>query len=481
MPPAPRAEPQASYKQAVVLYYWKRCGYCKQFAPIFQDVVARLPNYVKVYQIEVAEQRPRLEQLHVNTSIGVPRVELYDAQGRAREYTGPRQVQPLLQTIQEHVMGNNGLSGGGGGAGAGAGARDVDDDEDGRYSAELLYLLQLLRQKRELRQDQGDEEEDEESEGEVDISDLVVNPSKIRAPAMVLYYRDSCPYCVKFKPVYRQLADREPGFTVCAVDTAAHPTAMKALQPSAQSSGVPHVVMFSPTGGQLPFTQERTVENLMSFAQAALSGDTDTAYAEESEGEEEETESQDSVSVSGGAAAKVSGGAAAGTGRRRQLQFAEKPKKTSMRQALSDALDELQDAAEAELGANNRELFEKKHSSVCYVAWLRSETKGGKQQPANDRMYCLLIPRQRRMSASAAAAAAAASSAAEFPVFAVIFGKRKGPLSVRIFTRSDPMALIKQKQRAGYQKAAQTDVIAQAMRDMGYTVRIDSGGDVIHI
>lgn len=158
------------------------------------------------------------------------------------------------------------------------------------------------------------------------------------------------------------------------------------------------------------------------------------------------------------------------------MQFVEKPQKTSMRRMLSDALDALQDQAAVQLGELNRELFEKKHSSVCYVAWQVSS----KNKPASDRMYLMLIPRSRRVKRESEVGTAS-SVAADFPVFAVIYGKRKGPLQARIFLDQNPLTLVRQKARGGYKKARETDVVSQAMRDMGYTVRIDYGAEVVHI
>lgn len=90
------------------------------------------------------------------------------------------------------------------------------------------------------------------------------------------------------------------------------------------------------------------------------------------------------------------------------------------------------------------------------------------------------MPKSRKVRAEGEGSVAPSSVSAEFPVFAVVHGKRKGPLTPRIFTAHDPSVLIKQKARAGYVKARQTDVVAQAMHDMGYTVRIDCGAEVVH-
>lgn len=476
MAPAPRTDPQPAYKQSVVLYYWTQCRYCKDFAPVFEDVVAQLPNGVKVYEIEVAQHRNVLEQYGVDLGSGVPRLELFDAQGDVMVYQGPRDsVEPVLAAITQHLH-LAPLQGG-------AARKMLSGGQKAGYSQELQYLLSLIRANAATR-GQEEEEDDEDidtlssleprspqsaseynsgistmgdAEDDGDLSSILVSPHDIKAPALVLYFTQRCPHCVAFKPTYKQLVGNNQvpsDVMVCAVDVQAHQGALQSLQQQAQSGGVPHVVMVSRSGYQTPFAAQRTVENLLDFIGNTMNATgTGGKNGAASEDDEEELE----------------GGA------KRKLKFGDKPQKTTMRRMLSDALDSLQELAASQLGEQNRELFEKKHSAVCYVAWLCSA-----KQPSSDRMYMIMVPRSRRVKRESEVGAPS-SVVAEFPVFAVIFGKRKGPLSARIFTQHDPVTLVRQKARAGYKKARETDVVSQAMHDMGYTVRIDYGAQVVHI
>lgn len=486
MAPAPRTEPQASYKNAVVLYYWTQCGYCKQFAPVFEDVVAELPDGVKVYEIEVQTHKQALEKYGVDLGSGVPRLEFFDADGNVFVYDGKREKTPVLAAILDHLhvappspaaaFPASPLGGGGGG-------RRVSATQ---YSNELQYLLSLIRSKQleEQREEEDEEEEqrDEETisslnsalsqrtdeknddvggdeggdEHDGDLTSILVSPDAIRAPALVLYFTQRCPHCVAFKPTFKQLVNHAAipeDVMVCAVDVQTNQGALQKLQPQARSGGVPHVVMVSRSNYQTPFAAKRTVEDLLEFIESAV----DAEGGERMEKEDGEDE--------------LEGGGS------RKLKFGDKPQKTTMRRMLSDALDSLQEQAAAELGEVNRELFEKKHSAVCYVAWRCSSKKNN---PGSDQMYLILIPRSRRIRRESEVGVVS-SVAAEFPVFAVIHGKRKGPLSSRIFMDHNPVSLVKQKARAGYQKARETDVVSQAMHDMGYTVRIDYGPNVVHI
>lgn len=308
MPPAPRTVPQRSYKQAVVLYYWTQCGHCRDFAPVFEQVVEQLPNTVKVYEIEVAQQQAKLEEYGVDIGAGVPRLEIYDKAGDMVLFEDARTLDAVLAAIREHL----GLKGGG----LKGGYTDEDD-----MSEELRYLLSLLRSKRveeeEEEEEAGEEEEEEEAEeDDGDISALLAAPAAIRAPALTLYFMNGCGHCVAFKPTYKKLAalgTLPKDLMVCAVDVQQHNDALQSLQPQARSGGVPHVVMLSRSGYQTPFDKDRTMDALVDFIQSSI----------------------DATNLEGGG--------------RRKLQFGEKPQKTTMRKLLSTALDELQDMAAAEL------------------------------------------------------------------------------------------------------------------------------------
>jgi thiol-disulfide isomerase/thioredoxin len=391
MPPIPKEVPQARYRDAVVLYYWTGCGFCRTFAPTFELFVQMLPSHVQVFQIDVFKHRERLAALGVTLDKGVPRLEFYDGHGTRLVYVGPRTLDAMAAALVQHLQSH-------------PKPRTPKAKLEGG-SAEFAA-----------------------------IDSIAVSPAKIRPPALVLYFSHGCGHCRDFAPTFAQLIghDATKRIQVVAIDVSTHQGALRSLQPQAQSGGVPHVVAHPASGPQVVFDGERTLPDLLTFVQRALPAKPP----------------------------KVKGGAT--------IQFTEKPEKTHIRKALSQALDDLQDKVEAVLGAENRELFEKKHSSVCYVGWQCKDT------PDKDRLYVMIVPRLKRTASTEA-------SVADFPIFATIHGSRTGKLTPKIHTNADPVALLRRKLSEGFVKARETDVLPQALRDMGYTVRVDAGARVLHL
>ena len=173
------------------------------------DVVPALVSHgVGVKEIEVEDNKSRLEQLGVSLSGGVPRVMFFNHAGVGVAHTGERTGTNVVRGALAHLD----LSGGGG-----------------------------------------------------ELSS--VTPAHVAAhlPATVLYFRHSCGYCVRFLPTFTEFSVSDGVGTVVGVDTTAHPAAMGALNADAQSPGVPHVVYHGADGTQTPFTGERTVVALRRF------------------------------------------------------------------------------------------------------------------------------------------------------------------------------------------------------------------------
>jgi protein disulfide-isomerase A1 len=99
------------YKHAVVLYYWRQCGHCERFAPVFDQVVNVLPADLNIYSIEVFDHRKKLEKLGVNLNKGVPRLLVYDRNGRETLFQGVRTVDTVLQFIHDNLAANNVMGG----------------------------------------------------------------------------------------------------------------------------------------------------------------------------------------------------------------------------------------------------------------------------------------------------------------------------------------------------------------------------------
>lgn len=219
--PDMRTQPEATYRDAAVLYYWKQCGHCKTFAPIFEQAVASLDMpHVTVYAIEVMEQQDKLEKLGVDLGDGVPRLVLYNHAGSQQVFNGPRTVQGVQQAIREHIP------------------------RPARANSQSAPLA-----------------------GGITLDAISVDPASFSYPTLVLYYSRTCGFCRAFFPTYLEFVrDHTPGgIQVVAVDVKQYPHAMSALQHGASSSTVPHIVLhYSPTQ-QHAFRGRRTLQNLIDF------------------------------------------------------------------------------------------------------------------------------------------------------------------------------------------------------------------------
>lgn len=215
--------PRGEYKSALVLYYWKQCGPCKRFAPKFQEAVSQVEGelpHVTVYLIEVMEQRQPLQALNVDLGSGVPRLELYDANGAMLLYNGQNSVRALKKAMLGYLR----LSGGG--------------------------------------------------TGQPTIESLSVSPARVTYPSIVLYYSATCPFCRVFFPVYMQFAQAHQSgqVPIVAVDVKAYPQARDILISSASSTTVPHVVYVGSATHQVPFQERRTLEALNKFYDTHVRG-----------------------------------------------------------------------------------------------------------------------------------------------------------------------------------------------------------------
>jgi hypothetical protein len=371
---------------------------------MFEQFVALLPSYLHVYQIDVHKHRATLAAYGVDLGSGVPRVEFYNSSGAKLVYDGPRTLEKMAKALVQHVQ------------------TSARPPPPARPTPEA-HPTPPARPTPRI------------AGGSTDhisaIDSIVMTPAKVKPPALILYFSHGCGHCRDFGPTFAQLIGHAATkkIQLGAVDVAQHQSALRGLQPQAQSGGVPHVVAHTESGEQVPFQGERTVPDLVDFIKRTFKQ-------------------------------KVKGGAT--------IQFMEKPEKTHIRKALSNALDALQEKVVVAMGEENRELFEKKHSSVCYVAW---QCKGS---PDKDRLYVMLVPRLKHTAGTEA-------SVADLPLFATIHGSRTGKLTPKLHMNADPVALLRRKQSEGFVKARETDVLPQALRDMGYTVRVDAGSQVFHL
>lgn len=257
-----------SFRSCVVLYKWDQCGHCTSLMPHWRRAVDGLK--VPVYLIDVDEHREALHTMGVELGDGVPRMEVYNAEGEVMVYEGARDTESMSVAFRSHL--------------------------------------------------------------------LTSSPGAITPPALVLYFRHSCGFCVRFLPEFVRFADGA-SVRVYAVDTSKHPNSLGELDAPANS--VPHILFHGTE--QIEFKGDRTVEALNKFVDAQTRG----------------------VSFKGGMVKPVSG---------------------SVPTRLGDALDRLQEKAVNVLGKKHARAFEPEHASVYYVGIRKRPLVDG------DRIYILFCP-----------------------------------------------------------------------------------------
>jgi thiol-disulfide isomerase/thioredoxin len=432
-----------------------------------------LPADLNIYSIEVFDHRKKLEKLGVNLNKGVPRLLVYDRNGRETLFQGVRKVDAVLQFIHDNLAADDDMVPGMVGGGAPVAASPSSSASSQTFSRSGVILNDDVLSMSDISEPSspavvsvsGVSDVSEKSDkdlkgaiaaGSVTIESMLTSLDSVTSsttPTLVLFFSHDCFYCKKFMPTFLEFASSPPAnVEIKAIDVAQNPDALMSLEKQAQSPGVPHVVMFQQGKPQVPFTSNRTVDDLNAFVSSnvALQGGSD------------ESGSESGVSGNSGTSGDH------GEGR---IEFAEKPKRTSIRLALSDALDSLVDMAADELGDANRKLFEPKHTGVCFIGWLRQSV------PANDRLVIVLIPQQS--SVEQTEEVMSETERRKLPIFAVLSGKRSGKMSAQIYNSIlDPTTLIRRKLKAKYKPAAQTDAATQAMHDMQYKVRVDDGSAV---
>lgn len=449
--PLHTAPSSKTYTNAVVLYYWRQCGHCKQFAPVFDQVVNVLPSTLDIYSIEVFDHRKKLAKLGVDLNQGVPRLLVYDASGGEHLFEGDRTVEGVINFVHTNLNSATAVAGGA--------VSSAPPEASSTFSRSGVVLNDDVLSMSDVSapssvavismsssspgSDAPSTTSDHGVRAGVTIESMLTSLDQVTSssrPTLVLFFSHGCYYCKKFMPTFLEFASSPPsGVDIKAIDVAQHENALMSLEKAAQSPGVPHVVMFQPDKPQVPFTRNRTVPDLQAFVaeNVGLQG-----------GEhEDETRSEG------------------------HIEFAEKPKRTPIRLALSQALDSLVNLAADELGEANQKLFEPKHAGVCFIGWLRQSV------PANDRLVIVMIPQNSSVEQTEEVMSEAERR--KLPIFAVISGKRSGKMTAQIYNSIlDPTTLIRRKLKARYKPASQTDAATQAMHDMQYKVRVDDGSAV---
>jgi thiol-disulfide isomerase/thioredoxin len=97
-------EPADSYKNAVVLYTWRQCGHCKQFAPTFADMIQTLPPSTKVYAIDVFDHKAKLQAQGLDLGRGVPKLLVFNGVGEEYAHAGPRDLETVNTTTRLNLL-----------------------------------------------------------------------------------------------------------------------------------------------------------------------------------------------------------------------------------------------------------------------------------------------------------------------------------------------------------------------------------------
>jgi len=86
---------------------------------------------------------------------------------------------------------------------------------------------------------------------------------------LILAYRDTCPYCVKFKPIWNKFKKKyENVIDIREVDVTKQPDVSADLG----VKGVPAIILVN--GGKVVFKGERTLENLEKFVKENMNSKT---------------------------------------------------------------------------------------------------------------------------------------------------------------------------------------------------------------
>ena len=89
--------------KVMVFYYWKMCGHCVTFAPIWNKVVNQYKDRIQVVNIEL-ESMKRLDKKYMVSAF--PSIVVYKNKNRWMDYTRERNERELHKFIQENLLDN---------------------------------------------------------------------------------------------------------------------------------------------------------------------------------------------------------------------------------------------------------------------------------------------------------------------------------------------------------------------------------------
>lgn len=432
-----------AHSNKVVLLYWQQCRACTIFRPQFHaSVVPKLPPGVSVEELEFWKDRAAvLAHAGDSENLSFPTVILYDASG------------------QKHVVPDDPLT-------PQSVYRDVRAVFSRKWDFGSTHPAAI---------------HSVPSTGEGAVSGgaqdkfapyAVTSLSSIHAPSLVLYYKPECKYCSTFFPTFQKLSEDLHGVNVVAVNVNTHRGVLRTLHESVRSGAVPHLVATPATGNAQAFPQAtpRTFDRVKAFVDAVFvpsaqrspkkPGQKAAPHAQhESESEDEQSSSFSREESSQTASDATSDNDEAWS---RTIKFTATSDGTAVRDRLQQALHALQTEARKAVGRAHGSLFSPAHAAVCGVAWKRARA------PVDDVLFVMLIPQR-------------APAAGAFPIFATLEGapcSKKGSFTLTVHnapksnTQTDPTRLLKRRE---FETALESNVAVQALRGLGYPVRVAGG------
>jgi thiol-disulfide isomerase/thioredoxin len=92
--------------KVMVFYYWKMCGHCVTFAPIWNKVVNQYKDRIHVINIEL-ESMKRIDKKYMVSAF--PSIIVYKNKNKWIDYTRERTEKELHKFIQENLLDNRGI------------------------------------------------------------------------------------------------------------------------------------------------------------------------------------------------------------------------------------------------------------------------------------------------------------------------------------------------------------------------------------
>lgn len=89
--------------KVMVFYYWKMCGHCVTFAPIWNKVTNQYKDRIQVVNIEL-ESMKKLDKKYMVSAF--PSIIVYKNKNKWIDYTRERNEKELHKFIQENLLDN---------------------------------------------------------------------------------------------------------------------------------------------------------------------------------------------------------------------------------------------------------------------------------------------------------------------------------------------------------------------------------------